>query len=164
MIKTNRKHRKDHSRGIISSKHFFSCLKTTTYFWVKYMYLIWTYMYLISTWKYTVQVTQCNHLLTMGNAWGCTTPWRYSYCVRRLEVVWVPCIYIAIRLEVTRVLCIYIAIRLRVTCAPELQNIFSFLGTWEMGKICLRDEIIVYNSLYTIYNRSAALSVEKVHW
>ena len=27
---------------------------------------------------------------------------------------------------------------------------FSFLGTWETGKNCLRDESIVYNSFYTI--------------
>ena len=42
----------------------------------------------------------------------------------------------------------------------ELQKYFPFweLGKW--GKNCLRDESIVYNNLYRIYNRSAALSVE----
>ena len=39
----------------------------------------------------------------------------------------------------------------------------KYFPLWEMGKNCLRDESIVYNSLYTIYNRYAALSAEKVH-
>ena len=36
-------------------------------------------------------------------------------------------------------------------------------GNLANGKRFLRDESIVYNSLYTTYNRSAALSVEKVY-
>ena len=46
------------------------------------------------------------------------------------------------------------------------QSCKKYFLFWELGKQgsnCLRDESIVYNSLYTIYNRSAALSVEKVH-
>ena len=45
----------------------------------------------------------------------------------------------------------------------ELQKYFPFWEPGKRGEICLRDESIVYNSLYTIYNRPAALIVEKVH-
>ena len=46
---------------------------------------------------------------------------------------------------------------------PSCTEYFPFWKHGKRGENCLQDESIVYNSLYTIYNRSAALSVEKVH-
>ena len=49
---------------------------------------------------------------------------------------------------------------------PITQSCKNYFPFWEPGKrgrYCLRDESIVYNSLYTICNRSAALSFEKIH-
>ena len=43
------------------------------------------------------------------------------------------------------------------------KNYFPLYKPVKRGEHFLRDESIVYNSLYTIYNRSAALSVEKVN-
>ena len=48
--------------------------------------------------------------------------------------------------------------------AQSCNEYFSFWKPWKRGKNCLQDESVVYNSLYTIYNRSAVLSVETVHW
>ena len=45
---------------------------------------------------------------------------------------------------------------------PYLANIDAVPK--DRAKHCLWDESIVYNRISTIYNRSAASSVEKVHW
>ena len=44
------------------------------------------------------------------------------------------------------------------------QSCKKYFPFWETGKNFLRDKSIVYNSLYTICNRSADLFVENVHW
>ena len=49
------------------------------------------------------------------------------------------------------------------TPSQSCNNYFPFWERGKRGKNCLRDESIVYNSLYTIYNSSTALFVEKVH-
>ena len=63
-------------------------------------------------------------------------------------------------------LCKWLKYAINMACynVARAAKIFSFLGACETGKYFLRDESIVYNSLYTIYKGSAALSVEKIHW
>ena len=42
-----------------------------------------------------------------------------------------------------------------------MQSCKKYFSFWETGKFFCGDESIVYNRIYTICNRSAALSVER---
>ena len=51
-----------------------------------------------------------------------------------------------------------------IVYGAELQKTVLFLGTWETGKNCLRDESIVYNSLLrATKERAIYMRVNKFH-